>query len=137
MSDSSTSNPLDSTTPFKLDLPQITEWHVLAAIKLMREDLARDYRADDLAKLVSISASHLCALFTKHVGMSLKHYRKDMRLKAAHHLFIHDCLTVAEAMKRTGFHHLGHFNEDFKAKYDVRPGEFRKQCQKRKYSTLL
>ena len=137
MPDNSPSNPLDSTTPFKLDLPQITEWHVLTVIRLMREDLPRDYRADDLAPEVGLSASHLCALFTKHVDMSLKHYRKDMRLKAAHHFFVHECLTVAVVMERTGFHHLGHFNEDFKAKYDIRPGEFRKQCQKSKYSTTL
>jgi AraC-like DNA-binding protein len=137
MPDNSSSNPLDSTTPFKLDLPQITEWHVLAAIKLMQENLAHDYRADDLAEKLNISASYLCALFTKHVGTPLKHFQKDLRLTAAHHLFVTECLTVAEVMKRTGFRHLAHFNKDFKSKYGILPGQFRKECQKRKYSTSL
>ncbi len=132
MNATSSSNPLDATAMLKLTLQPIAERRVLAVIVKLQTNLARDFTAEELGHEVRLSASQLQALFKKTVGTPLAHFRKQMRLTAAHDLFVNEFLIVKEVMARVGFHDKSHFSHDFKTMYGISPGKFRQQCLKGK-----
>ena len=128
---------LDSTRPFKLTISLLTECRISTVIKLLEADPARALTPEALAHQIGISVVKLRKDFKKCQGVPLAHFRLEKSLQEAHRLIATEFLTVTQAMKRTGFHHINRFDQRFFEAYGINPGELRKQCLQSKFSNTL
>ncbi|NOT60787.1 MAG: helix-turn-helix transcriptional regulator [Acidobacteria bacterium] len=133
----STSNPLDSTTPFKLTLPPIEDRRILAVIVKLQSDLARDFPLEELAKEANLSVPYMQARFSQLAKKPLEKFHQEIRVKAAHDLLATEFLTIQEVMTRVGLRDRKRFYRDFKAMYHMAPGAFRKLCLQGKCPTAV
>ncbi|NOT59660.1 MAG: helix-turn-helix transcriptional regulator [Acidobacteria bacterium] len=137
MPDNSTSNPLDSTTTLSLTLPPIDDRRILAVIVKLQSDLAHHFTPEELAKVAHLSASYMQARFSELVKKPMEKFQQEIRVKAAHDLFVTEFLTVQEVMARVGLRDRKRFYRDFKAEYHMTPGVFRKLCLQGKCPTAV
>ena len=77
------------------------------------------------------------ALFSELVKKPLEKYEQELRVKAAHDLFVSEFLTVQEVMTRVGLRDPKRFRRDFRDEYHMAPGEFRKLCLRGKCPTAV
>lgn len=93
-----------------------------------REHLARTFRqrdgVSDVATAIGSSAFHLCRVFRRETGLTLHHYRTELRLRWSLEALGDgtDILTVALA---AGFSHHSHFTAAFRRSFGILPSAFR------------
>jgi AraC-like DNA-binding protein len=100
--------PKDARTQFGVD------W-------LLRQDLRRDLRVEEIARLVHLSASRLRHLFKNETGVPLTVAVKSLRLEAAKDMLENSFLKVKEVMAAVGCTDMSHFARDYKAMWGETP----------------
>ncbi|MGH9162086.1 MAG: helix-turn-helix domain-containing protein [Vicinamibacteraceae bacterium] len=83
---------------------------------------------DQLAKESGVSASYLCALFKRALGLGFKRFQNILRIERAKHLLVRNGFQrVTEIALEVGFGDFSHFLKTFKRLTDVTPREYRKR----------
>lgn len=82
-------------------------------------------RLPDLARRAGLSRSYFSTRFHAVHGMSLREYRRTLRLARAHHLMMTTTLSLAAIAAEAGFYDLPHFDKAFRGRLGMTPREFR------------
>jgi AraC family L-rhamnose operon transcriptional activator RhaR len=105
---------------------------VLAATELLDGDPARAWALTELAALVHVSASYLCRLFTRELGISPLHYLERLRLERSAQLLLEGDLSVAEISAQSGWSDSNYMARRFRAAYGMSPTRYREVFQRRR-----
>lgn len=91
---------------------------------LLDADYRRAWTLTELAREAGVSASHLSAEFTRHVGTPPMAYVRDLRLSQAASLLRNRRLRVGEAAAEVGYRDIFHFSKAFKQAYGHSPSAY-------------
>jgi AraC family transcriptional activator of pyochelin receptor len=80
---------------------------------------------DDLAEAVGMSRFQLSRTFHKVVGMSIRDYVRDLRLKRACALLTTARHSITNIALQCGFYDSSHFAKAFRRRFGITPSEFR------------
>jgi len=94
---------------------------------LMRHNVHRKLRLQDLAQATALSASRLCHLFKSETGTPPARYLRLMRLRNAADLLKNTALSVKEVAGRLGFDDVSRFVEQFRKAYGLTPSRYRRE----------
>lgn len=108
---------LDSTSDVALMAP---------VIAYARAHLTSAISVSQLAAQVSMSPSGFAHTFRAQTGVSPYRFVKDMRLDQARILLSQNGGAVSGAARAVGYTSVSHFAAEFKRRYGVSPGDFRK-----------
>lgn len=86
-----------------------------------------NFDADELARTIGLSPSHLARLFKKQTGMTLYSYYQEVKIARLKAALWDQNLSVAEAFLSCGFAYPDNFTRFFKKKVGMTPLEYRKQ----------
>lgn len=84
-------------------------------------------RIDSIASHLNISKNYISIFFKNHTGDSLQHYILNYRMTLAENRVRLSDFTISEIAHQLGFTDESHLNKQFKKKFGVNPGEYRKQ----------
>jgi len=76
------------------------------------------------------SKEHLCREFKKHYAQTPTEYINDLRLNYSANLLMTTDESIPYISLESGFENLSHYYHLFKKKYNLSPGDFRKQNRK-------
>ncbi|WP_369371217.1 helix-turn-helix domain-containing protein [Promicromonospora sp. Populi] len=107
------------------------------AVEYIASEYARPIRVEDLAALVSLSASHFSRLFRRHFGVSPYRYLRRVRMIAACDLLAATELSVSEVAAQTGYYDAAHFSNDFRAEQGLSPTAYRVRLPRTQLGTRL
>lgn len=79
----------------------------------------------ELAVMAAMSRSHFSRTFHAVVGMPLRDYVRDLRLKCAHELLVRSALSLTSIAVESGFYDLPHFDKAFRNRLGISPHAFR------------
>jgi transcriptional regulator GlxA family with amidase domain len=100
------------------------------AREYLENNWREEFDTDKLAKLVSLSPSHLSRLFKKHTGMTPYSYYQDIKINQLKASLRNQNLSVAEAFISCGFEYPGNSTRFFKKKTGMTPSQYRKIIEK-------
>lgn len=86
-----------------------------------------DLSLSKMAKIVNLSAYHLCKLFKQSMGISFTEFVTKVRVEKACQLLLQSDYFVNEACYEAGFQSLSQFNRAFKKIMGVSPTEYRRK----------
>lgn len=101
---------------------------VRRAQEFIERNLTRPLTPEDIAEHLDVSASHLFAVFRRHVGRSPIRYQTDLRLRAATRELLRG-RTITAASRAAGFASLHYFSRLFKKRHGLAPSEFARRAQ--------
>lgn len=101
---------------------------VIAALRLMEEDLRTERTMAELARAAGLSASHLAALFRRHLGCAPMAWLQEQRLELACRLLRNDYLSVAEVAATCGYPDANYFARLFRQRHGCSPRDWRKRA---------
>ena len=104
---------------------------VIAATELL--DVAPEYpwTLADLAERVHISASYLCRLFTRELGISPLHYLERHRLELTAQLLLEGDLSIRQISASAGWSDTNYMTRRFHAAHGMPPTRYRAVFQER------
>jgi AraC-like DNA-binding protein len=79
----------------------------------------------ELARVAGMSPWHLSRTFHAVVGMSLRHYARDLRLKRGHALFVTGRRSITAIATEAGFYDLPHFVRTVRSRLGISPRAYR------------
>jgi AraC-like DNA-binding protein len=94
-------------------------------------------RASELAERLNANRATLSRTITQTLGRTLVSEMRGRQLEEAARLLRTTNLTVAEVASRSAFGYRTTFFRIFRAAFEMAPGEYRKQAQKRQQNTTL
>ncbi|PYI56208.1 helix-turn-helix domain-containing protein [Paenibacillus flagellatus] len=97
------------------------------ALHLLSANMREPVRIDELARAVGLSPSRLSHLFKETTGSSVVETLNAMRLRQAALLLEHTDRTASEVAFDVGFRNYNHFLNQFRKRYGVGPGSYRKR----------
>ena len=99
-----------------------SQGHQIArAVQWLREHYHRPLRIDDLASMVSMSASSLHHHFRAVTAMSPLQYQKQLRLQEARRLLLSERCDVATAAHRVGYESPSQFSREYSRRFGAPP----------------
>jgi len=99
---------------------------LLAAERLMKEQLSREISVDDLAVATGLSRSQLCRLYAKSFQQSPAARLRQLRIEQADHLLTHSTLSIKEVSHVCGFACPNHFSRVYHEAMGTTPTDRRK-----------
>ena len=93
--------------------------------KYVEENYRKKIMVKDVARLAGLSEPAFFAFFKKSMGVSFTRYVNEIRIREASRLLCETDDTVAGIAYTTGFNTPYYFNEIFKQKKGMTPGEYR------------
>jgi len=99
---------------------------LLAAERLMKEQLSREISVDDLAAATGLSRSQLCRLYAKSFQQSPAARLRQLRIEQADHLLTHSTLSIKEVSHVCGFACPNHFSRVYHEAMGTTPTDRRK-----------
>lgn len=97
------------------------------AMIYLEKNLEYSPSVEEVARYVSLSASHFSRLFKEVVGRSFTDYVISIRLQHAQILLANPKLSIGEIATRVGFSNGNYLCNVFKRNFGCSPSEFRKQ----------
>ncbi|HHW47297.1 MAG TPA: AraC family transcriptional regulator [Clostridiaceae bacterium] len=95
-------------------------------VKFMEDNFSYAITLDDIAKVASITPSHLCRIFKKRYGMSVFKFLTNLRVqKSKEMLMKFPGMAIKEVAERAGFNDTSYFCMVFKKFEGITPSEFR------------
>ena len=88
----------------------------------------------DLARMTHVSRSHFSRTFHSVVGMPLRGYVRELRLKQAYALLLTGKLSLTVVAVESGFYDLPHFDKAFRRRLGVSPRTFRARYIARRHA---
>lgn len=96
-------------------------------IRLMDKKEFLSYNVDDLCANLDYSRMQLLRLFKEHFGVSPHQYLVSYKMQYAANLLTSTDIKVIEVCHLVGYAKLSQFSTNFKQRYGVAPGQFRRQ----------
>lgn len=115
-----------SKSSANLSEQMINETRLQNVFSYITQNLEKEIKPLDLAKLAHLSLSHFHALFLAFVGQTPMHYIKRMRINKAQKLLVMTNASVKEVAIDLGFKNAYHFSREFSKELGVPPIEYRK-----------
>ncbi|MGJ0203565.1 helix-turn-helix transcriptional regulator [Leucobacter sp. gxy201] len=110
---------------------------VATAIALLRSDLARAWRIEELAREVAVSPSHLARLFRAQTGISPAAFLRQLRADQMAELLATTSLTVGDAGSAVGWHDMAMASRSFKQRYGVPPSTYASSYRRSTVESLV
>ncbi|WP_256009738.1 hybrid sensor histidine kinase/response regulator transcription factor [Desertivirga xinjiangensis] len=115
--------------PSKVTITSMDEELLLKAMKFIEQNIANpDYSVDSFVSDMNVGRTILYQKINDIVGMSIKEFILNIRLKRSAYLLEQSDLTVAEVAYQTGFNNAKYFSVCFKKQFDLSPSEFKKRA---------
>ncbi|WP_110838832.1 helix-turn-helix domain-containing protein [Paenibacillus flagellatus] len=92
-----------------------------------RVERGDDMTLQEAADRFRLSVSYLSKLFKDEAGLNFSEYVLELRLTKAKMWLEHTDMPIKDIAERTGYASVQNFNRVFKQRYDVPPGEYRKE----------
>jgi len=98
------------------------------AMKLIEQHIANpNYSVEDFVSDMNVGRTVLYQKIHDIVGMSIKEFILNFRLKRSAYLLENSDLTISEIAYQTGFNNAKYFSVCFKKQFELSPSEFKKQ----------
>lgn len=97
-----------------------------AVIAFVRDNLAKELRAEDLAKVAGLSAGHFSRAFKASFGLTPHQYIIEQRISFAADLLSRSELEVANIARLCGFAGASHLGCEFRKRIGVTPTHYRR-----------
>jgi AraC-like DNA-binding protein len=98
------------------------------AMKEIEENIANaNYSVEDFVADMNVGRTILYQKINDIVGMSIKEFILNIRLKRSAYLLEKSDLTVAEVAYQTGFNNAKYFSVCFKKQFDLSPSDFKRK----------
>jgi AraC family transcriptional regulator of adaptative response / DNA-3-methyladenine glycosylase II len=97
-----------------------------AAAGLIEDGQLADARLPDLARVLGVTDRHLRRVFQQEFGVSPVEYSQTQRLLLAKRLLTDTAMPVIDVAMASGFASLRRFNDLFRTRYRMTPGELRR-----------
>ena len=94
-------------------------------IQYISDHISEDLSRENLAGYVYLNPDYLNRIFKREVGMPIKEYIQNEKMKIAKELLEMTDLTVSEIGKQVGYFNFGHFSTSFKKITGRTPGDYR------------
>jgi AraC-like DNA-binding protein len=94
-------------------------------IDYIQDNLAEDFRLEDLSKIAYMNPSYFSTFFKKYLGMSPSDYISTKRINRAVEYLKTSNKTIMEISGLCGFNNTANFNKIFKKKVGKVPSDFR------------
>ena len=118
-----------SVDPSNVTISSMDEELLTKAMKFIEENIDNpDYSVEHFVTDMNIGRTILYQKIHDIVGMSIKEFILNIRLKRSAYLLKQSELTVAEVAYQTGFNNAKYFSICFKKQFEMSPSEFRKQA---------
>lgn len=114
---------------------EISDYRVRRVINLLNE--RPDYRVNELAKLVNLSASRLEHLFKQETNEKLSKYIQEQKLNKATELLRETAMQIKEISFTVGYGHSTSFVRAFKEQYQQTPQRYRGTILNRRGQQLI
>ena len=102
---------------------------VLAAVELIRENLGRELRLDELARASFMSVSHFAHRFRQEVGESPRRFVISERIARAKRLLAGTDRSAQDIARELGYESPYFFYRQFRQKTGMTTGEFRRRAR--------
>ncbi|AEI44791.1 helix-turn-helix domain-containing protein [Paenibacillus mucilaginosus] len=93
----------------------------------VRESLSEDLTLKEVANHFSYSPNHLGYLFKEHTGESFNEYLVKLRMERAKELLRDPRFKIYEIAELVGYKSLAYFSRQFRERFGLTPGDYRKQ----------
>lgn len=114
--------------PGKITISSMDEDLLKRAMEQIEKNMGNcDYNVDTFVSDMGIGRTLLYQKINDIVGMSIKEFIMDIRLKRSAQLLKESGLTIAEISDRTGFNNPKYFSICFKKHFELTPSEFKKK----------
>ncbi|WP_447763323.1 helix-turn-helix transcriptional regulator [Sphingopyxis panaciterrae] len=100
---------------------------VLKAQRLLADNFVTPPSLDDLAHMVGMSRSSLCAAFRQIVGQTVFDYVGDLRMQQALAMLSHRNATIAEVAYAVGYGHPSSFSVAVQRRFGTTASELRRR----------
>ena len=120
---------LRSYSVFKPTIPDyqggLAKYKLDRAIAFIHENLAGDFKLQDLATLVDLSPYHFARMFKQSTGMTPHQYLVEQRIDRAKELLHQTQIGVGEIGYLVGYKNASHFARVFRQQTRVSPTDYR------------
>jgi len=114
--------------PAKVTITSMDEELLIKAMKFIELNISNpNYSVDAFVSDMNIGRTILYQKINDIVGMSIKEFILNIRLKRSADLLEHSDLTIAEVAYQTGFNNAKYFSVCFKKQLEISPSEFKKR----------
>lgn len=101
---------------------------VARVLSFLSEHAEQPASLDELARVASMSRSHLSRTFRQAVGVSLRVYVRNLRLERAQRRLVTSPRgSLTDIALDAGFYDLPHFDKAFRERFGISPSEFRRR----------
>lgn len=130
--------------PSKVESPPVS-WGIppehLETVRGVLELIERHHRERAplavIAQAAEVSRSHLCRIFKRVTGVTLKRYLTRRRLQTAKELLLRPGMTIPEVARRVGYPDASHFDRVFRQWEGLTPSGYRRQAFLRAFRNSL
>jgi len=117
--------------PSKITISSMDEDLLKRAMKCIELNISNpDYDVESFVSDMNIGRTLLYQKINDIVGMSIKEFILNIRLKRSAYLLTESDLTIAEIAYSTGFNNAKYFSICFKKQFEVTPTEFKRRAAK-------
>lgn len=114
--------------PSKITISSMDEELLKRAMECIEQNISNyDYNVESFVSDMGIGRTLLYQKISDIVGMSIKEFIMDIRLKRSAQLLKESDLTISEIADRTGFNNPKYFSICFKKHFELTPSEFKKK----------
>jgi len=114
--------------PSNVTITSMDEELLVKAMKVIEQNIANaNYSVDDFVSDMNVGRTILYQKIHDIVGMSIKEFILNIRLKRSAYLLEKSDLTVAEVAYQTGFNNAKYFSVCFKKQFEISPSEMKKK----------
>ncbi len=114
--------------PSNVTVTSMDEELLIKAIQVIEENIDNaSYSVEDFVADMNVGRTILYQKIHDIVGMSIKEFILNMRLKRSAYLLEKSDLTIAEVAYQTGFNNAKYFSVCFKKQFELSPSEFKKK----------
>ena len=109
--------------------PVNAEYMVEQAVEYIEKNLEKELHRDEIADYVHISASYLSRIFRKKMGVSLKAYIIDKKMKMAQSMLRTTSLPINLIAVKVGYTNFSQFSQVYKDAFGCTPSMERKKAE--------
>jgi len=110
---------------YSANAQEIPAWLEELCLQLRRGDFARD--SEHLFSLTDKSREYVCRCMKKYMGVTVTEYVNDLRLSYICNMLHNSNHAITEIVYASGFNNLSWASSQFKAKYGMTMGQYRKR----------
>lgn len=98
---------------------------VLAARRLIEEQVTQSLSLQQIAERVHLSTSHLRNSFARHMGCAPLHYQQELRMERACRLLSLPWMSIEQVARNCGYADAHYFARLFRKKFGLSPSQWR------------